>query len=203
MEIKKISENIYEIPKKGNMNVPGRVYASEAILKAIKEDESLEQIRNVATLPGILKASIGLADTHRGYGFSIGGVAAFDIDKGIISPGGVGYDINCSVRLLKTNLTKNEILKKQKEVVESLYRKIPSGVGRGSKFQITRKEIPYVLEGGAKYIIEKGYGIKEDYINTEEEGCMKDAKSECVSERAIQRGIGQLGNLGEIGRAHV
>ena len=196
MELKKISENIYEIPKEGKMLVPGIIYASEKLLESIKQDKSLEQVKNVAHLPGIIRASIALADAHQGYGFPIGGVAAFDLDKGIISPGGVGYDINCSVRLLKTNLTKKDILKKQKIVVEQLYRKIPSGVGRGSKFQITKDEFKKILQGGAQYMVKKGYGIKEDYLHTEEEGCMKEADPEKVSERAISRGIGQLGTLG-------
>ncbi|MFH1607923.1 MAG: RtcB family protein [archaeon] len=196
MTIKKISQNIYEIPKQGKMNVPGRIYASEKLIEAIKQDKTLEQVKNVAMLPGILKYSIGLADSHQGYGFSIGGVAAFDLDKGVISPGGVGYDINCSVRLLKTNLTKKNVLQNQKKVVEALFRKIPSGVGRGSKFQITRKELDKVLEEGAKYIVDKGYGVKGDYLHTEEEGCLKGADASKVSERAIRRGIGQLGTLG-------
>ena len=196
MKIKKISENVYEIPKEGKMLVPGIIYASEKLLESIKQDKTFEQVKNVAHLPGILKASIALADAHQGYGFPIGGVAAFDLDKGIISPGGVGYDINCSVRLLKTNLTKKDILKKQKIVVEQLYRKIPSGVGRGSKFQITKDEFKKILGGGAQYMVKKGYGIKEDYLHTEEEGCMKEANPEKVSERAISRGIGQLGTLG-------
>lgn len=196
MKLKKISENVYEIPKEGKMLVPGIIYASEKLLESIKQDKSLEQVKNVAHLPGILKASIALADAHQGYGFAIGGVAAFDLDKGIISPGGVGYDINCSVRLLKTNLTKKDILKKQKIVVEQLYRKIPSGVGRGSKFQITKDEFKKILWGGAQYMVKKGYGIKEDYLHTEEEGRMKEANPEKVSERAISRGIGQLGTLG-------
>ncbi len=196
MPLKKISKNIYEIPKEGNMNVPGVVYASEKLMEAIKKDKSLEQVKNVAQLPGILKASIALSDAHQGYGFPIGGVAAFDLDKGIISPGGVGYDINCSVRLLKTNLTKKDILKNQKKVVEALYRKIPSGLGRGSKFQITKQELNKVLEKGAKYIVEKGYGVKEDYLHTEEDGFIDGADAGKVSERAIKRGIGQLGTLG-------
>lgn len=196
MEIKKISENIYEIPKHGNMNVPGIVYASEKLLEAIKQDKTLEQVKNVAHLSGILKASIALPDSHQGYGFPIGGVAAFDLDKGVISPGGVGYDINCGIRLLKTNLTKKDILKKQKEITEAIYRKIPSGVGRGSKFQITKQELKKILEGGAKHMVEKGYGVKNDYLHMEEEGCMKEANAEKVSERSIKRGIGQLGTLG-------
>jgi len=196
MELKKISKNIYEIPKEGKMKVPGIVYASEELMKNIKQDKTLEQVKNVAMLPGIIKASIGLPDAHQGYGFPIGGIAAFDLDEGIISPGGVGYDINCSVRLLKTDLKKEDILKKQKEIVEGLYRKIPSGLGRGSKFNITRQELNKLLEGGAKYLVEKGFGVKEDYLHMEEEGCMKDADASKVSERAIKRGIGQIGTLG-------
>jgi tRNA-splicing ligase RtcB (3'-phosphate/5'-hydroxy nucleic acid ligase) len=196
MEIKKIYKNIYEIPKQGKMNVPGIIYASEKIISDIKKDKTLEQVKNVSMLPGILKASIALPDAHQGYGFSIGGVAAFDIDKGVISPGGVGYDINCSVRLLRTNLTKEDILKKQQKIVEALYKKIPSGVGRGSKFQMTKQELNKIMEGGAKYLIEKGYGIKDDYLHMEEEGNLKGADTSKVSERAIKRGIGQLGTLG-------
>lgn len=195
-EIKKINKYQYEIPKQGKMKVPVRIFASEKLLEAIKKDKTLEQASNVSQLPGIVEASIVLPDAHQGYGFSIGGVAAFDLEKGIISPGGVGYDINCSVRLLKTNLKKQDILKKQKQVVESLYRKIPSGVGRGSKFQITYKELDKLLEGGAKYIVEKGLGFKEDFTNTEEQGCMKTANAKDVSEKAKKRGIGQLGTLG-------
>ena len=194
--MKKISKYIYELPKSGKMLVPGRIYASEKILEDIKNDKTLEQVKNVACLPGILKASIALSDAHQGFGFSIGGVAAFDLDKGIITPAGVGYDINCSVRLLKTNLIKKDILDKQKEVIEALYRKIPSGVGRGSKFQITRKEFNELLKKGAKYLVDKGYGVKEDYLHMEEEGCIKGADVSKVSERAIKRGLGQIGTLG-------
>jgi len=196
MEIKKISENVYEIPKEGNMNVPVRIYASEKLLEFIKKDKSLEQAKNVACLPGILKESIALADAHQGYGFPIGGVAGFDFEKGVISPGGVGYDINCSVKLVRTNLTKKDIIKNQEKVASSIQRKIPSGVGRGSPFQITRTELAKVLEGGAKYLVEKGYGKKEDYLHMEEEGCLKGADASKVSDRAIKRGIGQLGTLG-------
>ncbi|MFA5071876.1 MAG: RtcB family protein [Candidatus Pacearchaeota archaeon] len=194
--MKKISENIYEIEKEENMKVPARIFSSEKILDAIKKDKTLEQIKNVSCLPGILKYAIALPDAHQGYGFPIGGVAGFDVDKGVISPGGVGYDINCSVRLLKTNLTKNDIVKNQKKISEALYKKIPSGVGRGSPFSITRKELNKLLEGGAKYLVEKGFGVKEDYLHMEEEGCLADADSSKVSERAINRGIGQIGTLG-------
>lgn len=196
MEIRKISENVYEIQKNNLMNAPGRIYASEKIFDKIKNDKTITQIKNVACLPGILKYSIGLTDAHQGYGFCIGGVAGFDVKKGIICPGGIGYDINCSVRLLKTNLKKNDILKKQKEIAKKLFDKIPSGVGRGSRFNITYKELDKLLEGGAKYMIEKGYGVKEDYMHTEEEGCMTDADASKISERAKRRGIGQVGTVG-------
>ena len=194
--LKKISKNIYEIAKEGQMNVPSRIFANEAIFENIKKDKTLEQIKNVACLPGILNYAIALPDCHQGYGFPIGGVAAFDLNKGVISPGGVGYDINCSVRLLKTNLKKEDVTKKQKEILEALYKKIPSGVGRGSPFNITKQEMNKLLEGGARYLVEKGLGVKDDYLHTEEEGQMKEADASKVSERAVKRGIGQVGTLG-------
>ena len=193
-QLKKIREGIYEFPKSGEMLVPGRIVVSEKLLEEVEEN-ALKQIANVAHLPGIQKYSLGMPDMHVGYGFSIGGVAAFDMDKGIISPGGVGYDINCSVRLLRTNLKKEDIKDKEK-LANALQRKIPSGVGRGSKFNITKQELKKVLEQGAKYIVDKGYGNKEDYLHMEEEGCIKGADASKVSERAIKRGIGQLGTLG-------
>ncbi len=193
MEIKKISDYEFQLPIENKMRVPGRIFASK---KIVLEEDALKQIANVASLPGILKYSLGLTDMHVGYGFPIGGVAAFDINKGIISPGGVGYDINCSVRLLKTNLTKTEFLRKQKQAMHGLFRKIPSGVGHGSPFNISRKELNKLLEQGAKYLVEKGYGEKEDYLHMEEEGCLIGGDSSKVSERAIKRGIGQLGTLG-------
>lgn len=196
MKIKEISKNIYEIEKEGKMNVPARIFASPKIMEKIKGDKTLEQSKNVACLSGIINYSITLADAHQGYGFPIGGVAMFDLEKGVVSPGGVGYDINCSVRLLKTNITKKEFLKRQKEITKALYERIPSGVGRGGKFQITRKELNNLLEGGAKYMVEKGYGEKEDYTNSEEEGCLEEADAEKVSSKAVDRGIGQVGTIG-------
>jgi tRNA-splicing ligase RtcB (3'-phosphate/5'-hydroxy nucleic acid ligase) len=195
-ELKKISENIYEIAKEKGMNVPARIFASEKIIEQIKNDKTIDQIKNVAYLPGVLNYAIALTDCHQGYGFPIAGVAAFDMDKGVISPGGVGYDINCSVRLLKTNLKKEDIVKKQEEVAQAVYSKIPSGVGRGGSFNISKKEFGKLLEGGAKYIVDRGFGLKEDYLHTEEEGQMKMANAEKVSERAVKRGIGQIGTLG-------
>ena len=156
VNLKKISDVEWEIPKDENMLVPGKIFASEKLIVDMQKDNALNQIKNVSMLPGIIKASIAMPDCHQGYGFPIGGVAAFDLEKGVISPGGVGYDINCSVRLLKTNLTKKDILSKRKELLENLNRTIPSGVGRGSKFQMTRDELKKILQGGSKYLVEKG-----------------------------------------------
>ncbi|MBU2612260.1 MAG: RtcB family protein [Nanoarchaeota archaeon] len=187
-------ENI--IPMENGMNVPGVVYASKELFDLVKDDKTIEQVKNVARLPGIVGKSIALPDCHRGYGFPIGGVAAFDLKKGVVSPGGVGYDINCGVLLLKTNLTKKDLEKKEEKLADAIHKKIPSGLGRGSPFQITYPELDRILEGGSKYLVEKGYGVKEDYLLCEEEGCMKGANAKLVSERAKKRGIGQLGTIG-------
>jgi len=197
MEIKKISDFIWEIPKEKNMRVPGVVFASESLLKDIKKDKAIEQIRNVATLPGILKASIAMPDCHQGYGFPIGGVAAFDVNEGVISPGGVGYDINCSVRLLKTNLTLMDIEKiGKREIISSLFKKIPSGVGKGTKIKISNKILDEILKDGAQWAVKNGYGTKEDFLKTEEQGRIPFGNPNDVSQRAKERGITQLGSLG-------
>jgi len=196
MEIKKISECEWRIEKQEKMNVPVAVFASDKLMEKIKEDKTLEQIKNVSMLPGVLKQVICLPDAHQGYGFPIGGVAAFDLDKGVISPGGVGYDINCSVRLLRTNLKKSDLEKNKKEVIEKLFSAVPSGVGKGGAIKITKEDIKEILETGAEWAVKKGFGTKEDLKHTEEEGCLKDAKSELVSQRAISRGLPQLGSLG-------
>ncbi len=194
--IKKISENIWEIPKQGKMNVPTKIYASDSLMELMKKDKTLEQVKNVAMLPGIVKVSLAMPDAHQGYGFSIGGVAAFDLDRGIVSPGGVGYDINCGVRLLATNLKKEEILEKKKELLHQISRDIPKGVGRGGAINLSKEEIKEVLEKGAKWAVEKGRGSGRDLERTEDGGCIVGAKAENVSERAIKRGLPQLGSLG-------
>ncbi len=197
IQLKKLSDVEWEIPKTGKMLVPGKIFASEKLMQDIKQDKTLQQVQNVAMLPGILKASLCMPDAHQGYGFPIGGVAVFNIEKGIISPGGVGYDINCSVRLLKTNLTLKDIEKKdKKEILHSLFRTIPSGVGRGSKLNLTQSELNQVLKEGAQWAVKKGYGIREDYEHTEDQGKLEPANPDDVSQRAKSRGIGQLGSLG-------
>ena len=195
VNLKKISDVEWEIPKDENMLVPGKIFASEKLIVDMQKDNALNQIKNVSMLPGIIKASIAMPDCHQGYGFPIGGVAAFDLEKGVISPGGVGYDINCSVRLLKTDLSFND-LDNKKGIIRSLFRAVPSGVGKGSELKLNKNELDEVLINGAQWAVKKGYGTKNDYIHTEEEGCIKGANPQDVSERAKARGMPQLGSLG-------
>jgi len=196
VDIKKINQYEWQIPKEGKMKVPALVYASEKLLADIQKDITLQQIQNVAMLQGIQKYAIALPDAHQGYGFPIGGVAAFDMQEGIISPGGVGYDINCSVRLLRTDLAVNDFLKKRTQILDDVFINVPSGVGRAGKIRLTKETLKDVLEQGAKWAVKQGYGVAEDYKKTEEEGCMKTAKASDVSNRAIERGLPQLGSLG-------
>jgi len=196
MDIKKINEVTWEIPKQGNMNVPGRLFLSEKLLRLVKEDKSLEQVRNVASLPGILKYSYAMPDMHRGYGFSIGGVAAFDLEQGIITPGGIGFDINCGVRLLSTNLNKNEVYPKIQELLDQMFKRIPCGVGRETDLKLNDNMLEEVMIKGAKWDVENGYGVKEDLIHCESNGTLSDAVPSKVSQKAKMRGRKQLGTLG-------
>lgn len=195
-KIKKVNEFEFEIPKTGEMNVSGKIFASEELIKDIVNDKTLEQIKNVACLPGIIGSSFAMPDAHQGYGFPIGGVAAFDLDKGVISPGGVGYDINCSVRLVKTNLKIKDVEKKKKEIIEKLFNSVPSGVGESGRIKLTKEELDEVLVEGAKWAVKKGYGETNDWKHTEENGCISGAEPKNVSQRAKARGMPQLGSLG-------
>jgi len=195
--LKKVRNCVWEIPtdyKKG-MRVPGRVYLDDESIKNV-EQGALDQVSNVACLPGIQKFSIGLPDIHFGYGFSIGGVAAFSDRTGVISPGGVGFDINCGVRLLKTNLTEKEIKPKIKELVNVLFKNVPSGLGSKGKIRLKPGEIDEVLDYGAEWAVENGYGWKSDLEHLEEGGRMEEASADKVSDKAKKRGIPQLGSLG-------
>ena len=150
MAIKKISENVYEIKKEGKMNVPGIVFASDKLMKQIQsEDKTIQQIKNVAMLPGIVEKSIAMSDCHMGYGYCIGGVAAFDLEKGVISPGGVGYDIGCGVRLIITNIKKSDFLKKREQILNEIYKNVPSGVGRGGEYKFDNFELDKIQIGRA------------------------------------------------------
>lgn len=196
MELKKVDKYRYLISKTGDMRTDGLIYADEKMLSHILSDKSNEQVSNVACLPGIVGKSLAMPDIHWGYGFPIGGVAGFDINTGIISPGGIGYDINCGVRLLRTNLKKEDITKKMSELIYALFSNIPSGVGSTGKLKLTRDEVKQVLEYGAKWAIKRGFGSQQDLKHTEEEGCLEGASSEKISPRAIERGREQLGSLG-------
>jgi tRNA-splicing ligase RtcB (3'-phosphate/5'-hydroxy nucleic acid ligase) len=196
MEIKKIAENTWQIPKTGKMNVPAIIYASEQLMDLIKKDKTMEQVSNVACLKGIQRASYAMPDAHQGYGFSIGGVAAFDVEEGIISPGGVGYDINCSVRLLSTNISVEEFLKHREEIVNELFKNVPSGVGsKGRLGKITKDMLQELLANGSQWAVKQGYGKKDDYVRTEDSGNLH-GDPHAVSEKAYKRGMPQLGSLG-------
>lgn len=197
--MEKIDNWRWKIPQsyKKEMRVEGVIYASSEMLEKIKEDMAPEQVANVATLPGILKYSLAMPDIHWGYGFAIGGVAGFSIKEGVISPGGVGYDINCGVRLLRTNLTKKDITEKiLEELVRAIFYNVPSGVGSTGKIRISQSEVKEVLYKGARWAYEKGFGTERDLRFTEEEGQMKGADPEKISKRALERGAPQLGTLG-------
>ena len=196
VELEKENEFTWKISKTGQMKVPALVYASEKLLEKIRQDMTLEQIKNVACLKGIQKHAIALPDAHQGYGFPIGGVAAFDMKEGVISPGGVGYDINCGVRMLRTDMMVDDLLKKKNEIIEELFRQIPAGVGKGGSTKLTQDVLMNVLEKGPEWAVKEGYGTKEDLKRTEEDGRMKDADSSKVSTKAIARGMPQLGTLG-------
>jgi len=194
-ELKRISDYQWKIEKTGNMLVDGLIFASENMVPHIVSERAAEQVANVASLPGIVGEALAMPDVHWGYGFPIGGVAAFDPEKGgVISPGGVGYDINCGVRLLRTNLKKDEI--KVHKLIDELFRHIPSGVGSTGKLTLSANEIKQVLERGALWAVKKGYGRKEDLEFSEEKGCMDGADPDAVSGHAIERGKEQLGTLG-------
>jgi len=178
------------------MRVPGIVFADESLIAQADRDRALEQVINVAFLPGIVKASLAMPDIHWGYGFPIGGVAAFDTEGGVISPGGVGYDINCGVRLLKTNLLAREVKPLVEPLLYELARNVPKGVGSHGLLRLSRGEMEKALTGGVKWAIGQGYGWKEDADFIEEGGVLAGADPNKVSERAFQRGKDQLGTLG-------
>jgi tRNA-splicing ligase RtcB len=197
--LEKINDYLWELPQtyKAGMRVPGRIYATEEMLPSILGDNALEQVANVAFLPGIQKYSLAMPDIHWGYGFPIGGVAATDPrDGGVISPGGVGYDINCGVRLMRTNLTEENVRPKLQTLVAQLFREIPCGLGRGSELELSRSDLKRLIQTGARWAVERGFGEAADLQRIEEQGCMQDAEASHITERAMERGAAQLGSLG-------
>jgi len=199
MPFEKIDDYRWRIPRsfRQGMLVPGIIYADDRLLESIRSDKSAEQVANVASLPGIVGYSLAMPDIHWGYGFPIGGVAATDTEAGgVISPGGVGFDINCGVRLVRTNLEAKEISGRVENLVDALFANVPCGVGVGSAGTLNNAEVSKVAKQGARWVVEQGHGVDEDVLRTEEEGCLEGADSSAVSPRAVERARKQLGTLG-------
>ena len=193
----KINDTLWEIPRsyKEGMQVPARIYASKQLLDSM-DSSVFEQVTNVATLPGIVGYSFCMPDGHSGYGFPIGGMAAFDTETGVISPGGIGFDINCGMRLVATSLTWEEVQPRVQQIVDRLFVRIPAGVGGKGSMKLSQSEFRTLSEQGMKWCLKKGYAIQEDLDRTEENGCVRQADACKVSERAVERGYKQIGTLG-------
>ena len=196
IKLEKIDDYRWLVPKTGAMRVPGMIYTSRQMASLLEKDESARQVANVACLPGIVNYSLAMPDVHWGYGFPIGGVAAFDMEEGIISPGGVGYDINCGCRLVATSLELDDIRERLQELTSALFSHIPSGVGSSGHVKLSGRDQKKVLEEGAGWAIKAGFGFAEDLDATEDRGCMAGADPGQVSARALERGRDQLGTLG-------
>ncbi|MBI2251915.1 MAG: RtcB family protein [Armatimonadetes bacterium] len=197
--LQRIDKFRFRLPKdyKNGMRVDGLIYANSELMESIKQDQAIEQVANVAFLPGIERLSLAMPDIHWGYGFPVGGVAATRVNDGVISPGGIGYDINCGVRLLRTSLTKKDIKDKITDLVDRLFYDIPCGVGREGRVHIkNNKELAQVLKEGASWSVKHSYGDKDDLEYTEAGGCLEGADPDKISKEAYKRGINQLGTLG-------
>ncbi len=197
-DFKKINDWLWEIPKsfRSDMRVPARAYISGKMLEDVFRDKSIPQLVNVAALPGIINYSLAMPDMHEGYGFPIGGVAAMDIKTGVISPGGVGYDINCGMKLLKSDFSEKEIQPYLEKLASEIQKEVPSGLGRGGQLKLDVASINRVLEDGAQRLVEQGYGGKEDLENCESQGRLPQADASTVSDHAKNRGRDQVGTLG-------
>ena len=197
--LERIDATRWRIPKsyKQGMHVDGMIYADDQLIEAVRQDQSPEQVANVACLPGIVRYSLAMPDIHWGYGFCIGGVAATDPDRGgVVSPGGVGYDINCGVRLIRTNLTLQEARPGMERLVEQLFRTVPCGVGRGGIVRFKKNELVRLMAEGSRYVVNRGFGWDGDVEATEAKGCLSKADPDLVSDRALERGGDQCGTLG-------
>ncbi|QBD78117.1 RtcB family protein [Ktedonosporobacter rubrisoli] len=196
--LERVDTNRWRIPQRYNpeMRVPGIVYADDELLEMIIGDNALQQVANVATLPGIVGHSLGMPDIHWGYGFPVGGVAATHAEDGVVSPGGIGFDINCGVRLISTELVHAQVRGKVDKLADELFNNLPSGVGGAGMRQLSQTEMREVMVRGADWAIEEGYGLPGDLETTEERGCLAGANPDAVSSNAVQRGKKQLGSLG-------
>ncbi|ELZ34843.1 hypothetical protein C474_00742 [Halogeometricum pallidum JCM 14848] len=196
IRLERVREHVWEMPREGEMRVPARVLASEQLLEQIRQDKTLEQLRNATHLPGMTKHAICMPDGHQGYGFPVGGVGATDAEEGCISPGSVGYDINCGVRMMKTNLTYEELEGKEEELVDALFANVPSGLGGGGIVQGDVDAVEGVLSRGVDWALEHGHAVEADLAHCEDEGRRPDADPDAVSQKAKDRGKNQLGSLG-------
>src|SRR5262245_17082713 len=196
IKVQRIDDYRWRLPREGQMRVDGLVFASEAMMQTLREDQSVEQVANVATLPGIVGHSIAMPDIHWGYGFPIGGVAATRVDDGVVSPGGVGFDINCGVRLLRTPLMEAEVRPKLKPLLDQIFRDVPAGTGRGADVGMSKQDLNGILVQGAAWAVELGYGTGADLDTIESNGRLEMADPDQVSDHARKRGAGQLGTLG-------
>ena len=197
IELQQLDAFRWLVPRQGKMRVPGLIYADERLIQAVCDDRAVEQVANVAHLPGIVKYSIAMPDIHWGYGFPIGGVAAFDLDEGVVSPGGVGYDINCGVRLLASGIERGALENRASELADALFGRIPSGVGaRSARRRLSQRELMRVLADGAGWAVQNGFGEADDLSRLEEGGALSWADGKQISPRAVERGRGQLGTLG-------
>ncbi len=197
-DFKQVDEYLYEVPQsfREDMRVPARFYADNELMDGALRDRSLEQLVNSATLPGVAKHALAMPDIHQGYGFPIGGVVATELPDGVISPGGVGYDINCGVRLLATHLREEEVTPYVNDLASALYANCPSGVGKGGNIKLKAGELERLVEDGARWALRRGYATEADLERTEERGCLEGADARKVSQRAKERGKGQVGTLG-------
>ncbi len=197
-DFKRIDDYIYEVPStfREDMRVPARFYSDPKLLEGVLGDRSLEQLVNTATLPGVVKYALAMPDIHQGYGFPIGGVVATELPDGVISPGGVGYDINCGVRLLATHIEQEEINPYLDDLASALYANCPSGVGKGGNIKLKKGELNQLMEIGANWALKRGYATDTDLERTEENGCLHGADATKISQRAKERGKGQVGTLG-------
>lgn len=193
--LKKINDFLWEVEKQGDMQVPARIIATKKLIDQMDEGV-IKQATNVACLPGIQKYSYCMPDGHWGYGFPIGGVAAFSKTSGIISPGGVGYDINCGVRMISTNLTIKEVRPKLKQLIDQLFRDVPCGLGVGGKVKVNEQQFDEIMEMGVKWAVERGYGLKEDSERCEDSGCIPGADVSKISDKVRERGFDQIGTVG-------
>jgi tRNA-splicing ligase RtcB len=197
MKVERIDGHRWRIPREGRMLVDGIVYADAPMMDDIRQDESLKQVANVAHLPGIVGASLAMPDIHWGYGFPIGGVAATDAEDGVVSPGGVGYDINCGVRLVASALSRDQVTPRLREIVKAMYSRVPTGVGAHRRdLRLSRADLDGVLRRGAEWAVDRGYGSRDDLEHIEEGGILHGADAALVSDRARERGQAQLGTLG-------